>query len=49
MNPGEIGFSAVVYENVRNLAGISATELGERSLKNVAVPVTIYSLDVESM
>jgi class 3 adenylate cyclase len=47
MNPGEIGISAVVYENVRNLAGISTTELGERSLKNVALPVTIYSLDVE--
>jgi class 3 adenylate cyclase len=46
MSPGEIGFSAVVYENVRNLAGISATKLGERSLKNVADPVTIYSLDV---
>jgi class 3 adenylate cyclase len=46
MEPGEIGFSAVVYENVRNLPGMSATELGERTLKNVAVPVTLYSLDL---
>jgi class 3 adenylate cyclase len=45
MGSGEIGFSAVVYENVRNLAGVSATVLGERNLKNVSEPVTIYSLD----
>jgi class 3 adenylate cyclase len=46
MEPGEIGISAVVYENVKNLPGVSATELGERTLKNVAVPVSIYSLDL---
>jgi class 3 adenylate cyclase len=46
MNPGEIGLSAVVYENVRNLPGISATERGKRSLKNVTIPVTVYSLDI---
>ncbi len=45
MGSGEIGFSAVVYENVRNLSGVTATALGERNLKNVSEPVTIYSLD----
>lgn len=45
MNPGEIGISAIVFENVRNLRGITAREVGERTLKNVSDPVTIYSLN----
>lgn len=42
---GGIGVSKVVYDNIKNKSGLSATLLGERSLKNVAVPVTLYSLD----
>ena len=46
MSPGEIGVSKVVYDNVKNREGLSATLLGERTLKNVAAPMTLYSLDV---
>jgi len=44
MGPGEIGISSVVYENVRNKEGISVTPFGERRLKNVADPVTLYAV-----
>ncbi len=43
--PGGIGVSAVVYENIKNKEGLTATLLGERDLKNVAEPVTLYSID----
>lgn len=42
---GQIGFSKVVYENIRNKDGLSATLLGERHLKNVEDPVVLYALD----
>jgi class 3 adenylate cyclase len=43
--PGEIGISAVVYDNIKNREGLSATLLGERELKNVATPITLYTID----
>ena len=46
MGPGEIGISSVVFENVRNKEGVSATLLGERTLKGVTDPVVLYSVDV---
>jgi class 3 adenylate cyclase len=47
IDPGEIGFSAVVFDNIRNKSGMSATSLGERQLKNVDRPVVVYMLDLE--
>jgi class 3 adenylate cyclase len=44
--PGSIAVSAVVYDNVRNKEEIIATDLGERSLKNVDDPVRIYTIEV---
>lgn len=46
MGPGEIGISSVVFDNVRNKEGVSATLLGERMLKGVTDPVVLYSVDV---
>jgi class 3 adenylate cyclase len=46
MGAGEIGISGVVYDNVRNKEGVSATPIGERSLKGVSEPITLYSVDV---
>ena len=43
--PGGIGVSAAVYENIKNKEGLAATLLGERELKNVAEPVTLYTID----
>ena len=42
---GEIGVSAVVFDNIKNKDGVSATLLGERQLKNVAEPVVLYLVD----
>lgn len=44
VGPGEIGISEVVYENIKNTTTISATRLGETELKNVDVPVTLYTI-----
>jgi class 3 adenylate cyclase len=46
MEPGQVGMSEVVYDNVRNKDGMVAHPLGERTLKNVANPVTLYALEV---
>ncbi len=43
--PGGIGVSAVVYDNIKNKEGFNATLLGERQLKNVAEPMTLYTID----
>ncbi|GMQ84927.1 MAG: hypothetical protein BMS9Abin07_0492 [Acidimicrobiia bacterium] len=43
--PGGIGVSAAVYENIKNKEGVTATLLGVRELKNVAEPVTLYTID----
>lgn len=45
MGPGEIGISEVVYHNVKNKEGFAATRIGERSLKNIPQPVTLYSVE----
>ena len=42
---GQIGMSNVVYDNVKNKDGFSATLLGEHKLKNVESPLTLYSLN----
>jgi len=46
MGPAEIGISQVVYDNVKNKEGILATSLGERTLKNLAAPITLYSVEI---
>ncbi len=45
VDPGEIGLSRVVYENIKNKDGLSATLVGERNLKNVSTPTVLYTLD----
>ena len=45
LEPGQIGFSRVVYDNIRNKEGLSATLLGERILKNVEESIELYTLD----
>lgn len=45
VDPGEIGLSRVVYENIKNKDGLSATLVGERNLKNVSTPIVLYTLD----
>lgn len=45
LEPGDIGFSAVVYDNIRNKPGMAVSTLGERPLKNVQHPVVIYTLN----
>ena len=44
VGPGEIGISGVVYDNIRNKDGLTAAPLGERRLRNVAMPVDLYSV-----
>jgi class 3 adenylate cyclase len=46
VEPGQTGISKVVYDNIKNKEGMAATLIGERSLKNVSTPVTLYTLDV---
>jgi class 3 adenylate cyclase len=45
IEPGDIGITRAVFDNVKNKAGISATRLGERDLKNVDHPVELFILD----
>jgi class 3 adenylate cyclase len=45
VDPGQTGISKVVYDNIKNKEGMSAALIGERSLKNVSAPVTLYILD----
>ena len=42
MEPGTIGMSEVVYDNIKNKDGFQATPIGERELKNVATPISLY-------
>ena len=44
VNAGEVGFTAAVYDNLKNKEGFDATFVGMRSLKNVADPVGLYVL-----
>ena len=46
VEPGQIGLSGVVYDNIRNKEGWSATPIGEQRFKNVAEPMNLYSLDI---
>jgi len=46
MHPGGIGISDVVHDNIKNKEGLAATPMGERSLRNVATPMTLYSVEV---
>lgn len=45
VSSGEICVSQVVYDNVKNKEGLAATLLGERTLRNVATPMILYSID----
>ena len=45
---GEIGVTKVVYDNIKNKPGVHATLLGERSLKNVDQPITLYRVDSDT-
>ncbi len=45
IEPGQIGVTKVVYDNVKNKPGVSATLIGERPLKNVDRPMTLYLVD----
>ena len=45
MEPGGVGFSKVVYDNIRNKDGFDVISLGERHLKNVDTPMTLYALN----
>ena len=44
VEPGMIGVSEAVHENVRNKAGIDTTPLGVHTLKGVDEPVNLYSV-----
>lgn len=48
LEPGQIGFSKVVYDNIKNKTGLSATLLGDYELKNVDEPLALYLLDAGS-
>jgi class 3 adenylate cyclase len=43
--PGTIVVSEAVYSNVKNKNDVTATDIGERQLKNVAAPVRVYAID----
>lgn len=45
VKPNEIGISKVVYDNVKNKSGLTASLIGEHTLKNIDRPVTLYSVD----
>lgn len=42
---GKIGVSEVVYHNVKNKEGITASRIGPRTLRNVADPVVLYVIE----
>jgi adenylate cyclase len=45
--PGGICISGQVYRNIRNKPGIAAIFMGEKTLKNVDLPMKVYALAVE--
>jgi adenylate cyclase len=47
--PGAICVSDVVYQQIRRRLNLVATDLGERRLKNIEVPVRAYQLGSESL
>ena len=42
--PGGISISSSVYEQVRGKVAVAFTDLGEQSLKNIALPVRAYAM-----
>ena len=46
IDPGKIGVSEVVYHNVKNKEGITASRIGQRTLRNVADPVVLYVIEI---
>jgi adenylate cyclase len=46
-DPGGICISGQVYRNIRNKPGIEAIFQGEKTLKNVDLPMKVYALAVE--
>ncbi len=46
-DPGGICISGKVYSDIRNKPGMEAVFLGEKTLKNVDLPLKIYALTVE--
>lgn len=47
--PGGICVSGTVYENIRNQTDIQTFFLGEKQLKNVALPIKVYALACEGI
>jgi adenylate cyclase len=45
--PGSICLSEDAYRQVRNRLDLTANDLGETQLKNIAHPIRVYSLDVK--
>jgi len=45
--PGSVCISERVHEDIKNKAGIKATCIGLKALKNIEQPVNIYSIDKE--
>lgn len=46
VEPGQIGFSSVVFDNIKNKEGFEAKSIGQHELKNVSDPVSLYVLVV---
>jgi adenylate cyclase len=46
--PGSICVSSIVYESVRTKLDVEFTDLGEKSLKNIANPVSVFSIKIEA-
>ncbi|MFC1607662.1 adenylate/guanylate cyclase domain-containing protein [Candidatus Latescibacterota bacterium] len=45
--PGGVCISGTVYEAVRNRPGLEFGPLGEKTVKNVSAPVSVYSMKVD--
>jgi class 3 adenylate cyclase/TolB-like protein/Tfp pilus assembly protein PilF len=45
--PGGICISQQVYDQVRNKLGVEITSMGQKALKHIDAPVTLYSLGTE--
>jgi Adenylate cyclase, family 3 (some proteins contain HAMP domain) len=45
VGPGQIGISEVVHDNIKNKYGFEIRSLGERALKNVADPISLFVVE----
>jgi hypothetical protein len=43
--PGGICMSAHVYDEIRNKPGMRAKDLGQKNLKNISRPISVYALE----